>query len=357
MPSLHCNLRCPHCYLTLEQRKDETILSTENVVVACNKVDEYYLQRGVKNKTIVIYWYGGEPTDMGQEYFTQTVDAMNGVFSEEKGYSVKHVVLSSLNTVDKSWYPILHKYGNGYLQTSYDGLMRGKGYLRKWERKMAEVIDYGFDMATISVVNNELLIKGPVETLSYLADMGVCETSWLPFMWNEQNNGTQYDTYAPTMDNYSKFMIELSEEYLRRKENNIYTPEIGQLSFILGQANLAGSLSNIAAQTLFLLPNGDFVLPDYQNGFQEYMRYFGNILETDFDTVLKSPHRRDYLKKQVLKNNNFECLSCNHSDKCIMEFWKDNRRGDDCFGAQKYVQWLMENRERFSRYVVNPLLF
>jgi hypothetical protein len=27
-----------------------------------------------------------------------------------------------------------------------------------------------------------------------------------------------------------------------------------------------------------------------------------------------------------------------------MEFWKDNRPGDDCFGGREYVEWLLERR-------------
>lgn len=35
-----------------------------------------------------------------------------------------------------------------------------------------------------------------------------------------------------------------------------------------------------------------------------------------------------------------------------MEFWKDNKENDDCFGAKKYVNWLVE-REKVKPVIKN----
>lgn len=340
MPSLKCSLNCPHCYLSKAQRRDPTILPVEDLRLACEKVDAYYTQRGIVDKTIVCYWYGGEPTEMGQDYFVAAADAIGDVFRRERGYTVKHTVLSSLVTVDPDWFAIFRLYGKGEMQTSYDGFMRGKGYVRNWEKKVRAATAYGLRVSTISVVNAEILAMGPEATLDYLADLGVTETSWLPFMWNEQNDGASYDTFAPTMRAYTAFMTRLSQHWIGRRAAGLHTPEIGQMRFILEQAQRTG-LANIAGQTLFLLPNGDFVLPDYKNGYQEFMQPFGNILRDDFASILGSPARRRYLRKQVLRNGNPDCQACPHADKCLMEFWKENRAGDECFGARGYVDWCL----------------
>ena len=144
-------------------------------------------------------------------------------------------------------------------------------------------------------MNHELLKDGARNVMKYLSDLKIKEISFLPFMWNEQNDGKSYNKYAPTMNAWSDFMIEASEYYFEAKNNNEYVPDIGQLSFIMNQKERP-MLANIAAQTLFLLPNGDFVLPDYKNGFQEYMNVFGNILTQDFNSVLQSVNRKAYLR-------------------------------------------------------------
>ncbi|MEO0392596.1 MAG: SPASM domain-containing protein [Pseudomonadota bacterium] len=344
MPSLFCKLRCPHCYLSLEQRQDRTIMSVADLQTTCEKVDAYYDQQQIAQKTIVCYWYGGEPTSMGQDYFTNAAEAINGVFNPGQGYRVKHTVLTSLVGVKDDWFALFDHYGKGEVQSSYDGNMRGEGYMKRWDQRARAAVASGLRLSTISVVNRELLNQGPEATLDYLADIGVAETSWLPFMWNEQNASGAYADYAPSMHEYCDFMVGLSEHWINQRRRGVAVPEIGQLRFILHQSE-SPLLANIAGQTLFLLPNGDFVLPDYHNGWQEFMRVFGNILEQDFASILTSPARRRYLRRQVFRNGNAECLSCDHTDKCIMEFWKDNRPGDVCFGAKAYVEWILENRD------------
>lgn len=350
MPSLFCKLRCPHCYLSLEQRKDKTILSVEEMKVICQKVDDYYQKRNIKNKTIVCYWYGGEPTSMGKDYFVECADAINAIFSEDKGYSVKHTVLSALVGVKNDWWPIFDKYGKGEVQSSFDGLMRGRGYMKTWDKNVRDAVSYGLKLSTISVVNHELVKDGPVAVLDYLSDLGVTQTSWLPFMLNDQNHTTgMYEQYAPRMDVWSDFMIEMTEHWFARREAGLHAPEIGQMHFVLKQRMMPG-YSNTAGQTLFLLPNGDFVLPDYRDGYLEFMNKFGNIFEQTFEDVLTSPARRKYMRRQVLRNQNPECVECDMADCCVMEFWKENRDGDDCFGGSKYVRWVLDNEERLRKY-------
>lgn len=345
MPSLRCSLNCPHCYLSLEQRRNSEIMSLEDLKIAAIKVDEYYQKKKIENKIVVFYWYGGEPTEMGIEYLEKATELLNNIFSQEKGYITKHTVLTSLITIDtKIWFPFFKKYCNNHFQSSFDGFMRGKNYVKKWENKIKEAKEFGLEIGTISVVNNELLKLGASQVMSYLSSLQIQEASFLPFMLNEQNITGAYDKYAPTMNAWSDFMIEATQYYYKEKEKNHFVSEIGQLAFIQHQ-NQQYQLANIAGQTLFLLPNGDFVLPDYKNGYKEYMRVFGNILKEDFQEILQGKERRNYLKKQVLRNQNEECLECNHSDKCVMEFWKDNRKNDDCFGGKKYIQWLIQENK------------
>jgi len=342
MPSLYCRHRCPHCYLSLAQRKDPTVLSAGKVREACEKVDAYYRARGIARKTVVLYWYGGEPTQMGDAYFTECADAIDAVFSPDKGYDARHTVLTSLVGVDlDAWEPIFRRYGRGGFQTSYDGTMRGAGYVRAWERQVREAVARGLRVSTISVVNRAILADGPEAVLDRLSALGVAETSWLPFMLNAENaDSGKYAEYAPSMSEWSDFMIALTSLWLERRRAGERVPEIGQMRFVLRQRSLP-LYANVAGQTLFLMPDGAFSLPDYRDGWTEFMRPFGNILEQDFAAVLASPARRRYLRRQVMRNGNAECLACEHANHCVMEFWKENRPGDDCFGGRRYAEWLL----------------
>lgn len=358
MPSLRCDLSCPHCYLSLEQRRHSPIMTVDQLEVACKKVDDYYEeQTHLKQKVIIFYWYGGEPTQMGQEYMLDAFERIKSIFTEEKGYYIRHEILTSLVFVDESWFDVFRTWGRGHFQTSFDGLMRGKSYVRKWDKKVREAVARGLAVSTISVVNNELMADGPRAVLDYLCDLGIEEASFLPFMLNEQNEGMKYEKFAPPMSGYSDFMIELTSYWYEKKAGGEKVPYIGQMSYIIG--HLGGSpATNVAGQTMFLLPDGDFVLPDYKSGYLEFMKPFGNIFEQSFSEVVNSRSRKDYMRRQYTRNYNEECLSCEHSNHCIMEFWKDNREGDDCFGAKRYVEWLISKEDKEQALAHDtPMLF
>lgn len=347
MPSLKCSLDCPHCYLSKVERSNPYVMPVEDLVRSCINIDSYYQEHNISHKIVRNYWYGGEPTEMGIGYFDKACSGINSVFTPSKGYDSTHTVLSSLVTIkDVAWLDIIREYCDGYIQTSFDGFMRGKGYVRNWEKKIRWLSENSIRTGTISVVNSELLEAGPEYILDYLSELGIVETSWLPFMLNLRNSETgMYDKYAPTMKAYSEFMIRLTKRYIERKALGLHVPEIGQMHFVISQAESHSPVNNIAGQTLFLMPDGTVSLPDYiDNTYKEYLKPFGNILTDSFEDILTSPSRRGYLRKQVLKNGNRECMGCSHADKCVMEFWKDNRENDDCFGARNYVEWVLANR-------------
>lgn len=344
MPSLRCSLNCPHCYLSKEQRNDKTILPVNKLAEICNKIKTYYKSiRCFSNIRIINYWYGGEPTEMGLIYTQEAVNTINSIFTKEDGFDSSHIFLTSLVTVNESeWYPFFKMFGRNYIQTSFDGLMRGKGYLKKWETKVKNAISYGLKVATISVVNQKLINTPAKELLFYLTELGVREVSFLPFMLNMQNDGEKYDSYSVDMDVYSEYLIEITKAYFELVERGYHPPEIGQYRFIVEQYKNV-ELSNISAQTLFLLPNGDMCLPDYIDGNKEYLNIFGNILESSFEEILTSSNRRKYLRKQIRRNNNTECEECEYSGHCIMEFWKENCESKDCYGASNYVNYVLKD--------------
>ena len=235
--------------------------------------------------------------------------------------------------------------------------MRGKGYMRLWDKRVREATAKGLSVSTISVVNNELMEDGPEAVLDYLCELEVDEASFLPFMLNEQNVGNKYEKYAPPMSGYSDFMIKLNTHWYKLKSEGKKVPYIGQMSYVISRKGMPPA-ANIPGQTMFLLPEGDFVLPDYRDGYLEYMKPFGNILEQTFEEILTSKSRKEYIRKQWTRNRNTECVTCTHKNNCIMEFWKPNREGDDCFGAKKYVDWLINNESKLNSLSHDqPLMF
>ena len=81
MPSLRCSLNCPHCYLSLDQRRNSPIMTLEDLEKTSIKVHQYYEKTKIENKLMIFYWYGGEPTEMGIDYFKKATQILNNNFS------------------------------------------------------------------------------------------------------------------------------------------------------------------------------------------------------------------------------------------------------------------------------------
>nr|WP_255260227.1 hypothetical protein [Pseudomonas sp.]QDQ70578.1 hypothetical protein pJBCL41_00505 [Pseudomonas sp.] len=76
-----------------------------------------------------------------------------------------------------------------------------------------------------------------------------------------------------------------------------------------------------------------------RDGWKEYLHSFGNILEpgVTFRDILCSRERMVYLRRQMRRNNNPECTSCEFRNACLLEFAKPNKPDDECFGAKRFV--------------------
>jgi sulfatase maturation enzyme AslB (radical SAM superfamily) len=340
MPSLYCQYNCKHCYLSKEQRSDKTTMSLSDFRVACEKIHAYYEEQQPEQRVIIAYNYGGEPTAAGVDYFRGYVAVMADVFRAEFGYEVRHVMLTSLLGVDLDvWVPAWREHCDGYVQTSYDGDMRSANYVRKWENKVRQAVSRGIRVATISVVNADMLRMGPVDTLNYLADLGISESGWLPFMLNEQNDVVgKYDVLAPTLSAFNDFMIALLDHWYELKGKGVPVPSIGEAHFAVDRYR-GDTNANMAGQTLFMLPNGDMVLPNYKDGWKEYLYPFGNVLDSNssFRDILCSPQRIAYLHRQFTRNQNPECRHCEYKNACLLEFAKPNKPNDECFGAKRFI--------------------
>jgi len=146
------------------------------------------------------------------------------------------------------------------------------------------------------------------------------------------------------MNEFSNFMIEFNKLNQSAKKDNQML--IGNELFINSMSANGTTMSNTGAQTVFLMPNGDMVMPNY-NEFNniEFMQTFGNILTQSFEQILTSKSRRNWIRRQITRNNNKECMECDRWNCCLMEFWKDNNEDDDCYGAKRYVDWVKEFSE------------
>ncbi|SFV85792.1 hypothetical protein MNB_SUP05-SYMBIONT-4-1261 [hydrothermal vent metagenome] len=230
--------------------------------------------------------------------------------------------------------------------------MCGNRYDKTWEKKVQYIVSKGLKVTTLSVFNGLILKEGATNTWNKLSKLGISQTGWLPFQKNTRNDATgMFVEHSTSMNEFSNFMIEFNKLNQSAKKDNQML--IGNELFISSMSANSTTMSNTGAQTVFLMPNGDMVMPDYDKDNVEYMRLFGNILTQSFEQVLTSQSRRDWIRRQINRNNNQECLKCDSWDCCLMEFWKNNNKNDDCYGAKHYVDWVKQSSHQTPTLIEN----
>ena len=363
MPSTFCKFRCPHCYLTIGQREDRRIMRKGVLDEIARDIAQWYTSRGI-GADVLAYWYGGEPTQMGRPKFEELADILRDHFAEGSGHRLEGRILSALVGVDiREWKPVVEKYARNRIQTSDDGAMRGRGYLEKWARQVKRWRAAGAQVDTISVLNRSMEEEGPAALMDRYRTLGIGQAGFLPFMKNGANTDparmqgdrTQYAAWASGMDAFSDWMIAVTGDWLESPQAE---PVIGNAVQILVQRMRdqapGRGYANTGAQTLFLLTDGTLCMPDYAADGTEFLQPFGRMGGRDgqsFAQVLKSPARRKWLRRQVGRNANPECRTCSHADCCLMEFWKENPPQGECYGAKRYVEWVLENADRIGERV------
>ena len=353
MPSLRCRLRCPHCYLSIEERTNGTMMKLDELERIVDAIARYYNERQVRPVDILAYWYGGEPTQMGVNQFEEMCQTLQGGFSESQGFRVRHRVLSALVGVKTEvWEPVIRRWARGEIQTSYDGTMRGIGYDRRWERNVRQWVDSGVVVDSLSVVNRALIECGPKATVHRLSTLGVRHAGLLPFLKNRENEATGYERWHASMDEFSDFALGMIDEAQQMRTRGQAAPQIAVRHQILEMRRRAGhgGATNTGAQTLFLMPDGSCGLPDYDERGVEFLNIFGNLLrgpcEGNFARVLASPARRAWLRRQGRRGGDRRCARCDIADCCVMEFWgKPNPLPDagECWGAERLVRNVLDS--------------
>lgn len=353
-PTLKCEINCPHCYLTKEQRSGENSLSPEVFTDMLIKVKQYYLDKNITSPKIIFYWYGGEPTVLPLDYYKELIAIQKEILP--KSFSIKNQFLINLQKFQPKWLQFFKNETDNYFQSSYDYLMRGENYLNNWIKNINKSVKMGFNVGAISVFNSTMINKEEI-IYKQISKLNLVEIGFLPFMKNYTNladEAKEYKKWYGNMFEFSKFLINFTKLHIEDLKQNKKTFRIGNIAHILKKQEFKHTYSNIAGQTMFFYENGDFGLPDYFDNYLdrkeieyqdvEFVNIFKNISKNSFEDVLNSENRENFIEKQINVNNDRRCLSCEYKKLCTMEIWKSSNidNSGECPGSYNFIEYIIE---------------
>ena len=292
-----CNLDCKYCFFLSK----EMLYPGSRFRMADDLLDLYIRQLLDANTApeVNVAWQGGEPTLMGLEFFTRSIEYAEK--HKKPGQRVSHTLQTNGTLLNDEWCAFL-KAHNFLVGLSVDGpremhdayrvdkagagsfnrVMRGWGALRRHE------VDFNI-LCTIHAANAD----HPLEVYRFFRDeLHAQFIQFIPIVERATEATLPIVTErSVNPEQYGRFLIEIFEEWVRRDVGKIH---VQMFDVALGSWVGVHSLcvfTPTCGNALALEHNGDLYSCDH---FVEPAYLLGNIRETPMGEMVSSSRQRKF---------------------------------------------------------------
>ena len=314
-----CNLGCSYCFFLSKEKLypgDHFRMSDETMESYIRQLLEYH-----QSAEVVIAWQGGEPTLMGLDFFSRSIEVVEKY--RKPGQTILHTIQTNGVLVDDNWCSFL-KENNFLVGLSVDGpremhdayrITRSGGgsfdlVMRGWEALRRHGVDVNI-LCSIHSANAD----HPLEVYRFFRD--TMQASFLQFIpiveratsetislaekgW-DVNEGGDRPLYRQAGSlvtrrsvqavQYGRFMSSIFDEWVRRDVGKVFVQTFDvTLGNYLGQHNLC-VFSPTCGNAVCLEHNGDLYCCDH---YVEPEYFLGNIEKTPLYDLAASMRQREF---------------------------------------------------------------
>ncbi|MFA7141761.1 MAG: radical SAM protein [Candidatus Paceibacterota bacterium] len=295
-----CNLRCTHCYE--EKKFIEKELKTSQVFEILNKYYKQLKDWGLDRTQNRISFTGGEP--FIREDFWQILE--NCYNHQEK---VTYGILSNGTLITEETVSKLKDLNVAYVQISLEGLeevndeIRGRGSFKKAVSAL-RLLTKGHISNSISMTITNKNLKEVPKVIKLAREIGVGGLSARRLV--PIGMGKQMEKLMIEPQDVKEFFKYMQNE---SKKEGLHVG-VGCEEGLLAQENhLPKNTCNAGYYSFSVLPNAD-VYP-----CRRLPIYSGNLLENDFDEIMKNS--RELIKLRDFNQINKDCQSCPYFNECM----------------------------------------
>lgn len=306
-----CNIDCPRCYLSPEQRRNPSRLSVDTL--------RKFLSFGSfidRRNTIV--WQGGELVTIGEEAFVSLLDAARAVMPNAYHsvvtnlFNLPHWLLNILKT--QSDVSCESTFAMGKKMTLYGS---EKKYLEKFSENLNRLYCEGVVCLVNVELNKETYDAGASKLVDYMIQSGgkyweldvSCESQQFRLAPAYVNH---YPVFPPALD-YSmgaQFLMEiLTTQWERLEKHDIVVEPLRSL--LRGDIRTAFNAGE--SSTFFtLMPSGEVCTVPLFSDLP--FTFMGNVNVASMDVISRSFIRNE--QSQYEKSRLASCASCRHLALC-----------------------------------------
>ena len=307
-PTNDCNADCNYCYAA------STVRFKWTVDLFKEMFDK--LEPALAHDCSFI-WHGGEPMMLAPSFYAECCDYIKSKLSSPAFMMQSNI----LNYSTKKWKPLLDKYFDSCISTSYDIVEKDrtiKGdaalYAKRFKKAFKECLDDGLYVGVITVVSKE-----NADTINAFLDFvgeydngrGLCSASFLPM---EVGGRKKDDGSILTYSEFVDLMIPLMERILRADQSvGISTVSDWILSYLNKFGGACGHNEKCAYYNLILENDGSVTCcEDLKTATNDYV--FGNIMRDSLEDLYTSANFIE-LSSRVYKTP-LGCKACKYWSSC-----------------------------------------
>jgi len=350
-----CNLRCTHCYISTDKKAASQFVTEEQFIESFQQIVDFMKKdyEGAKQYGLAeIHVIGGEPTMLGLKFYNNTIPIIRELLSQiPQKYSftiVTNLVTGNSIKIAKLFDNIATSYEHETRFLSKTGVPKPE-LEKKWERNIAQLQSEGIQPTVTTAVTKNTVERGAEFILEHFYELGFKQIH-LGFFIPSGDGLTNIVDVFPSFESTTKFMIEATDWYLKRRliDKELYiNPIESMIESIYEEKPMDDIVCPIIPGSLDVDWNGDTVTC-LEAGGEVDMTSLGNIFETSIVEIVSSAqYRRERTNAIVAKPACLGCdefLSCQSACGVLHQYW--NGRGE-CPGFKgfiKYIRGLVENK-------------
>jgi len=316
-PTERCQLRCAHCFVNqefLRSSRKWDVATLERIVV---RFQDYFRAHPVPGRTMQLVWHGGEPLLMGPAFFREAMPRIRALLADA-GVSVRSSIQSNLLLIDREWLALLRDEFPGGIGTSFDWGLRNlagswEAFRDRWLDKYRQCRDAGVAVGAITVVNRACVDR-PDEVYDFFAALACPFETYPMAPWGEDNGKATIGTFGIGADDYGRWLVRIWERYRDDPAPRARPVFLDRLARAVALGEPVGNhmAGDCAAGNLVVSTDGTVSYCPALAGSREHL--YGNLLETDLATLLRSPVRLAVFRRQLLLPE--ECRECSWNRVC-----------------------------------------
>lgn len=276
-PSYFCSERCHFCYLTEDQLSNKKRMDLSQLERRLEEVSSFFQIEHID-------LYGGEPALLPRPY-VEELKSLLSQYVDEVGVNTNFLSIPEWFHDEFFW-----------ISVSYDGKARDRS-----EEVEMNILTFDREISVLSLCS-EKFTKHLNEVVDFL-NIAKNVISWeiKPYSSNQSNQlGVTHSRYeVAILEAYTRYIID--------------NPHYEFINYKLIQDSLSGKRNAFSNDHLYLTPNGNYAVLEFDLNDNEYFLEL-NTIEEYLDWSKKEEER--------VKKNDY-CGNCQYFGRCLTEHYRE----------------------------------